>query len=164
MKKERVPNIEFEDAQIIFKNFSGEASAYTREGDRKFDLVIDPEIVDNLIADGWNVKKWQNENMEDPLYHLPVKVRFDNFPPKVYKLNSKNKLVPLDENTVGELDKVRIISAEGIVTPYFWDINGKTGITAYLDTLIVKTESNRFLDKYENMQTDPIDDEIDVPF
>ena len=87
MKKERVPNIEFEDAQIIFKNFSGEASAYTREGDRKFDLVIDPEIVDGLIADGWNVKKWQNENMEEPLYHLPVKVRFDNFPPKVYKLN-----------------------------------------------------------------------------
>ena len=60
--------LQIDDARITYKNFSGEASQYNREGDRNFALVIPdcmvehPDtkelmpLVDILKEDGWNVK------------------------------------------------------------------------------------------------------------
>lgn len=137
--------LQFDDARIIYRNFSGEASKFNREGDRNFAIVIpDQEIVDALLADGWNVKiKEPREEGDDPFMYLPVKVKFSDRGPNVY-LNSNGNLVKLDEESVSCLDDVDIISVDLDVRPYDWDINGKLGRTAYLQAMRVTQEVDRF--------------------
>ena len=49
--------VQFNDARIVYRNFSGVGNAYNREGDRNFAIVIpDDEAKDALLSEGWNVK------------------------------------------------------------------------------------------------------------
>ena len=60
--------LQIDNAHIIFRNFSGEASKFNREGDRNFALrIFDQDIADKLLDLGWNVKiKPPREEGEDP--------------------------------------------------------------------------------------------------
>ena len=60
-------NIVMENARLIFKNFSGEESKFNRKGNRNFCVVLDPEVADDLIKDGWNVRFLRpREDGEEP--------------------------------------------------------------------------------------------------
>lgn len=137
--------LQFDDARIVYRNFTGAASKFNREGDRNFAVVIpDQEIVDALIADGWNVKiKEPREEGDDPFMYLPVKVKFSDRGPNVY-LSSNGNLVKLDEESVSILDDVDIVSVDLDVRPYDWEVNGKLGRTAYLQAMRVTQEVDRF--------------------
>ena len=69
--------LQIDGARIIFRNFSGAATQYNREGERNFSLVIEDENVANaLIEEGWNVKiKAPREEGDIPFMHLPIKVK-----------------------------------------------------------------------------------------
>lgn len=143
--------LQIDDARIIYRNFSGEGSKFNREGDRNFSLIIDdPAIADELVAQGWNVKiREPREEGDNPFIHLPVKVKFNERGPRIYLITGDRRN-ELDEESVGILDNVDIISVDLDIRPYDWEVNGKTGRTAYLHSMRVIQEVDRFaMDDYE---------------
>lgn len=143
--------LQIDDARIIYRNFSGEGSKFNREGDRNFSLIIDdPAVADELVAQGWNVKiREPREEGDNPFIHLPVKVKFNDRGPRIYLITGDRRN-ELDEESVGILDNVDIISVDLDIRPYDWEVNGKTGRTAYLHSMRVIQEIDRFaMDDYE---------------
>lgn len=138
-----------ENAKIRFRNFAGRPDEYTREGDRSFALVIeDEDLANKLREDGWNVKmRLPKEEGAEPWYYLKVKVNFDGIPPKIVEVTSLNR-VALNEDTVGILDTAELKSVDVEVSPYHWEIGGRSGITAYLKTMYATIEEDPFAAKY----------------
>lgn len=143
--------LQIDDARIIFRNFSGEAGQYNREGDRNFALLIPTqEIADELTHDGWNVRVRESRDPDgEPYMYLPVKVKFNDRGPNIY-LKSGKSVNRLDESTVGMLDDIDILSVDMDIRPFDWDINGKTGRTAYLQSMNVTQNIDRFAARYES--------------
>ena len=141
--------LQIDDARIIFRNFSGEPSQSNREGDRNFAVVIpNSDLAERLSEDGWNVKiNDPKEEGDDPFIYLPVKVKFNDHGPNVY-LISGGKRNKLDEETVGILDDIDIRSVSMDIRPYDWEVNGKTGRAAYLQSIEVVQEIDRFAARY----------------
>lgn len=143
--------LEIENAQITFENFSGKGTLYNREGDRNFVVIIkDSEIADELKANGWNVKiKAPSEGYEEdgPFMFLPVKIKFNNRGPGAYVV-SGDSVTRLTEDTINILDEIDIVSVDMDLRPYDWNINGKTGRTAYLQAISVVQNIDRFGARY----------------
>lgn len=141
--------LQIDDAHIIYRNFSGAPSKFNREGDRNFAIIIpDQELADALIEEGWNVKiKPPREDGDSPFMYLPVKIKFTDRGPKVYLLSGKARNV-LTEETVGMLDDIDILSVDIDIRPYDWEVNGKTGRTAYLQAMHVTQRIDRFAERY----------------
>ena len=80
---DKLDNLRIENAKIIFRNFSGEQSQYNRAGDRNFCVVLtDMNLVEQLKADGWNVKERPpREEGDEPFCYMQVKVAFGQYPP-----------------------------------------------------------------------------------
>ena len=149
--------VQIDNARIIYRNFAGAPSKFNREGDRNFAVVIeDQDIAEALTEKGWNVKiKPPREEGDEPFMFLPVKVKFNDRGPRVYLQNSlggRNR-VTLDEDTVGILDNVDITNVDLDIRPYDWDVQGKTGRTAYLQSICVTQEVDRFLDRYAEQES-----------
>ncbi len=141
--------LEIEDARIIYRNFEGVASKFNREGDRNFAVIVpNDEIKDILVEAGWNVKiKPPRDEDDTPFMFIPVKVKFNNRGPAAY-LRSGETVTRLNEETIGILDEIDIQSVSMDLRPYDWDVNGKTGRTAYLQAINVIQNIDRFGDMY----------------
>ena len=141
--------LQIDDAHIIYRNFAGAGSKYNREGDRNFAVIIpEKEMADALIAEGWNVKvKPPRDEDEDPFMFLPIKVKFNDRGPNAY-LQTGARMNRLDEESIACLDDVDIISVDMDVRPYDWEVNGKAGRTAYLQSIKVIQEIDRFAARY----------------
>lgn len=137
--------LQIDDARIIYRNFAGRGDKYNREGDRNFAVVIpDEETADELTNLGWNVKiKPPREDGDTPFMFLPVKVKFNDRGPNVY-LKTGNVQNKLDEESVGLLDNIDIIGVDMDIRPFDWDVNGKQGRTAYLQSIRVIQDVDRF--------------------
>lgn len=142
--------LQIDDAKIVYRNFSGVGSKFNREGDRNFALVIpDQETADALVNEGWNVKiKPPRDEDDTPFMFLPVKVKFNERGPKVYLKSGTNR-VALDEESISCLDDVDILCVDLDIRPFDWEVNGKTGRTAYLQSIEVTQEIDRFAARYE---------------
>ena len=144
--------LQIDEARLVFRNFSGEASKYNREGDRNFAIIIpDEDIANAMIKEGWNVKiKQPREDGDEPFMYLSVKVKFNDYGPNVY-LVSGNKTNCLDEYSIDCLDKISILSADLDIRPYDWEVNGRTGRTAYLQSIkVIQRSTDRFAEITEN--------------
>lgn len=141
--------LQINDARIMFRNFRGEGDKFNREGDRNFVLIIpNEEIADALAKEGWNVKiKDPREEGDTPFMYLPVKVKFNDRGPQVYLITGERHN-RLDENSVAILDDIDILSVNLDIRPYDWEVNGKTGRTAYLQAMEVFQEIDRFAARY----------------
>lgn len=163
--KKRMDDLVIEGARLIFRNFSGKGDTYNREGDRNFNVIIEDELVaQKLSEDGWNIKiRPPREEGDEALYRLPVKVNYNSdFPPKIW-LVTRNANNLLDEETVGNLDYAEIKNVDLIITPYFWEVNGKSGVKAYLKTMYVTLEEDVFAEKYAR-NTIEAELEGEIPF
>lgn len=137
--------LQIDDARIIYRNFAGRGDKYNREGDRNFAVVIpDEDMANDLTKLGWNVKiKPPREDGDTPFMFLPVKVKFNDRGPNVY-LKTGNVQNRLDEESVGLLDNIDIIGVDLDIRPFDWDVNGKMGRTAYLQSIRVIQDVDRF--------------------
>ena len=144
--------LQIDDAKIIFRNFEGRGDKFNREGDRNFSLLIeDPDTVDALIKEGWNVRiKEGRDEDEGPFMRLPVKVKFTDYGPNVY-LVTGDRRNELDEESIACLDNIDIESVDLDIRPYDWEVNGRTGRTAYLQSMEVIQRIDRFAARYANV-------------
>lgn len=137
-----------EDARIILRNFSGREGPYNKSGIRSFGVILPDEIVEDLSRDGWNVRYLDaREEGDEPVPFLSIGVRFDIRPPRIVLLTEDTR-TQLDENSCEVIDWADIKMADLIARGYEWNVNGKTGVKAYLQSLFVTIEENALDRKY----------------
>ena len=147
-----VNNINIEGATIIWKNFSGERDKFN-PGKRGFSVVIDDAVMaDELRNEGWNVKERPLQEGADPSeqeWTLPVKLNMNRYT-QVWLIVGNHKTL-LNEDTVAQLDVVDIVNCDISIRPYEWEMSGRTGITAYVDSMYVTIRENKFVEKYADL-------------
>lgn len=147
--------INLANVQIGFRNFAGKAGRFNSEGDRNFVVFLDNAKAQQLAEQGWNVKFPKPIAGEDPeddrrQPYLTVKVRFNAYPPVIYEISPSNPDHPLriDESTVDGLDWISYSNIDLVIRPYNWEVNGKSGVTAYLSKMYITLEEDGFAEKY----------------
>lgn len=149
--------ITVENAEIIFRNFSGKEGLYNSEGDRNFCLLLDDALAEALIRDGWNVKHLKaREEGDEPRPYIQVSVKYRGRngnavrPPTIVMITSKGRS-NLDESMCEFLDWVDIANVDLIVRPFEWAVNGKSGIKAYLKAIYVTIQEDDLALKYQDV-------------
>lgn len=141
-------NIRIEGARIGFRNFSGKEGRFNPKGRRNFCVFLEEDIAKDMEKEGWNVKWLQpREEGDEPQAYLQVKVVFGKIPPKIVLVTMRGK-TRLDEDTVNILDWAEIQNVDLVVRPYNWEVNGNTGVSAYIKTMYVTLREDEFESKY----------------
>lgn len=169
----RLPELAIENAKLVFRNFSGAEKEYNRAGDRNFSVVIeDVNQAVELYNQGWNVQVrgsnpevkaalkafrtfpekvdyiMTNNLVEDSMFHLKVAVRYDKRKPLVELFTKARKKTLLDEDSIGQLDKAIILSADVTINPSRWQTSQGSGVKAYLSTARILIQEDPFAEKW----------------
>lgn len=149
--RQRIPPLEIENAQIRFRNFSGNEGKFNAKGIRNFCVLLDQRTAEMLKQDGWNIHylKPRDENEPEQAY-MQVRVSYLKIPPQVFLMNNGRKTT-LMEDTVHILDWAEIQSIDLVINGSKWDVNGKTGVKAYLKRAYVTLVPDRFGEKYRDI-------------
>lgn len=131
-------NVVIENAQIRFRNFSGTKTEFNKAGNRQFSIFLPQETADILEEAGWYIKHKPPRNEgDDPRNQMDITVMFGKYPPMIKLISHDGAESYLNEENVGILDSVDIDKANLEIRPYNWDVNGKTGVKAYVKELHV---------------------------
>jgi hypothetical protein len=159
-KIEKPPVLKMTNARIGKKNFSGRPDNFNPDGGvRTFLLLIDdPELAEELTAQGWNIKEHKNvEPGEEPGWYLPVKVGYRGYyPPAVYLVTERKGekvKTPLTEQSISTLDTFRIKSVDIVVNPSPYDVRGQVGIKAYVQRMWVEIFQDDLDQKWADVDT-----------
>lgn len=148
---ERMEKLIIRDAKLFFRNFEGREQQFNAKGDRNFGVFVDPDISEQLLADGWNIKTTKEDEDGNPgKPFLKVKVRYGEYPPNVILVTNNNK-TKLDEEDVKLIDRMDIERADLIITPYVYNFNGRSGVSAYLKTGYFVQALDEFADLYSDI-------------
>lgn len=144
--------VTMENITIVLRNFEGRPSQFNKPGTRNFGVLLDPSVAEAMMNDGWNIKhfKVRDEDPDDtvPQAWLPVEVAYDKGrPPRIIMLTETERK-NLNEHTVELLDGVDIKNVDIIVNPSFWELNGRSGVKAYLQTMYITIEEDELDRKY----------------
>lgn len=141
-------NIILEDVRIAFRNFAGKESKYNAKGRRNFVVFLDPDLAEKLYDDGWNIKTLKpRDDEEEPQAYMQVAVNYEHIPPRIVLISNGQQTI-LDEESIDILDWAEIDTIDLIIRPYEWDVNGKTGVKAYVKTMYVTLEDDPLSAKY----------------
>lgn len=174
MSKSQVPNkqnkLNIANAELIFRNFSGEESKYNPAGKRNFCVFLDQPTAEMLQELGWNIRWSKPRDPDDTSRpYVQVTVSYKNYPPRIVMITGKKKeLIP--EERVHILDWAEIENVDLTIRPYSWLVNNKGGVKAYLNSMYVTIVEDAFEAKYSDIpyadqaQEFIEDDEIDLPF
>ncbi len=151
MAKHRMKDVHFEGCKIVFRNFAGIEDTFNAKGDRKFSIILSEEDAVDMKSEGWNVKfPKEREDGERLNPTLPVKVKFGDFPPNCIMIAGGQK-TKLDEDSISVLDYAEIEHLDLVISPYSWEMGGKSGITAYLKALYATIKLDEFEMKYRDI-------------
>lgn len=140
-----------EDARIVFRNFAGAEGMYNREGDRNFCVLLDEDTAQDMIADGWNVKRLKPRDGNDVgTAYIQVSVGFKGRPPVMAMITSRGRTMLGEEECI-LLDWADMEKVDLIVRPYHWNVNGRTGIKAYLKSIFVVIHEDYLELKYADV-------------
>lgn len=159
-REQRLDPVLMEGVRLIFRNFSGKESEYNQAGARNFGVILpDEETAERMAADGWNVKRLKpseeekEQGIEQGPAWLAVKVAYDKGrPPKIVQITSRGKTT-LDADTIDGLDWAEITNVDLMVRPFFWEIRGEVGISAYVQTMFVTIEEDPLEAKYAELDS-----------
>lgn len=149
-------NVIIEDAQLLFKNFSGAPDRFHKDGGaRQFSIRLNAEDAARFCDAGWNVKPLRSHpDDEEEWFHVNVKVNFSSArPPHVVMIgvanNEEISRTILDEDTVGILDGSFIRTADIEINEYHWTPpTGGEMISLYLNKAYVTVEMSPLDVKY----------------
>jgi hypothetical protein len=144
--------VTIEDAQLLFRNFAGREGQYNSEGDRNFCVILPPDLAKELDRDGWNVRALPaREEGEEDVPYLQVKVNFKNRPPHIVTISSVGR-TNISEEMTETLDFADMRKVDLICNGYEWDVNGKSGVKAYLKSMFITLEEDELERKYAQME------------
>ena len=135
--------LEIDDCQIMFRNFKGEETQFNRKGDRNFAVILDEEGYNYLKDSKWNVK---------------VKVKLEGYRPPIVYIQSMGNTTVLDNENIGMLDEIGIKNVKLDVRSYDWEVNNKSGRAAYLKSIFVVKDTDRFEAMQNNKETIEFED------
>ncbi len=144
-------NVKVENAELMFRNFSGKGGNFNPEGRRVFNVVLPMDTALALEKDGWNVR-WLDplDDNEEKKPILQVVVNFGYKPPRIIMISSRGKS-SIDEASVKILDWAEIKKADVVISPYNWNVKGKAGVSGYLKSLAVVIEEDELEQKYRDV-------------
>lgn len=150
--------IVLEDVRLLFRNFSGKADKYNREGDRNFSVALNPVLAERMAADGFNVKLLPPlEDGMEPQAYLKVTAKYRNLqgdeiqPPNVVLITARGR-TNLGEEQVGILDWADIVNVDLTIRPFSWAMSdGKSGVSAYLRSIFVTINEDPLEAKYAEL-------------
>lgn len=126
-----------EDARVVFRNFAGAEGMYNREGDRNFCVLLEDDLAADMLKDGWNIKRLKpRDDAETGTAYIQVSVGFKGRPPRMVMITSRGR-VDLGQEECVLLDWADILEVDLIIRPYNWNVNGNTGVKAYLKSIFV---------------------------
>lgn len=141
-------NALIENVQLAFRNFAGKLGKYNNEGDRNFCVLLDEQTAAQMDEDGWNIKYLEPRDPEDERQaYIRVKIKYNFREPNIYMVGSKNK-TRLDQDSIEVLDYMDLKFSDIIIRPYNYEVNGKTGVTAYLETIYANIQEDELYQKY----------------
>lgn len=150
-----------ENANIFWLNFSGAERQFNPAGRRNFCIDLDPELAQQLIEEGWNVKiREPKEEGQETKYHIQAEVRFNEdprFDPEVYIITG-DSMRRIGESEIHILDDAEILNVDLEINPHDWGTpkTGRPAIKAYIKKLYVTIQPNIFDVKYADYQN-PVD-------
>lgn len=143
-----------EGVQIIFRNFEGRKEKYNNEGDRNFSVLMPEPVALEMQARGFNVKPLRKREEDDPqMYHLKVKVAYNNRPPRIVMVTSRGRNTLLEEH-LHLLDWADIDGVDLIINPWAYDRTdqgGSKGVSAYAKSVFVKIREDYLDQKYSHL-------------
>lgn len=142
-------DITIENARIVFRNFEGREDTYNHAGDRNFAVLLDEPLAVQMHADGWNVKRLKPRD-DEPLgtAYISVAVSFKGRPPKLVLITKKN-MTYLGESEAEMLDFVDIETADVVLSPYDWNVGGKSGRRAYATSVYIRIVEDYLEEKWK---------------
>jgi hypothetical protein len=144
-----------EDVRIVFRNFAGKEGQYNRAGDRNFAVLLNEDVAEAMAKDGWNVKALKAREEGDPEQpYLTVAVSFKGRPPRIVMITSRGR-TNLDEDECELIDWADIVTTDLIVRPYHWEVGGRTGVKAYLQSIYVTINEDELELKYADLDQVP---------
>jgi hypothetical protein len=150
-----IQKITLENARLMFKNFSGIEGQYNPAGKRNFAIFLDPDVAAEIAQMGYNVKTLRPridvEPPEEPQDYLKVNVKYSSNPkarpPRVVLITSRGR-TNLDEAQISILDWADFSNVDLIIRPYQYDVNGNTGVSAYLESIYCTIQEDALERKY----------------
>lgn len=151
----RIPPKKLEGVRILFRNFSGEEGQYNRKGDRNFAIALPEDEAVKMLDEGWNVKRLKpREDEELGTAYVSVAINFDRRPPVITLVTKRmgdDIQIHMPEDQLDALDWIDIAYADVTLNPFQWEVNGNTGVKAYLKSLVVIQEIDEILAKYDHI-------------
>jgi hypothetical protein len=149
MPEQRLQPVVLQERRILFRNFSGAEGQYNAKGKRNFNVLLEQDEAVAMKADGWNVKYLMaREEGEEDQPRLEVAVNFAGRNPPLVVLITTRGRTTLTEDMVSLLDWADIIKVDMIIRPYEWEVNGRTGVKAYLKSIYVTIREDELELKY----------------
>lgn len=168
MEYRNIPDVRLEDrpaSELIFRNFSGLESKFNPAGRRSVTIVLDDDLANALLKDGWNVREKELSDGEIQR-RLQVFINYANprKRPRIKMIRSSDKKgIDITDANIEILDGAEIEKFDLRITPYQWELpSGNSGVKAFVKSMNVVIEHDDIADKYET--SEEYAEEEELPF